>query len=361
MKSQPRSMAGTDIASFARGSHRAMAPSMDYQAPWWLPGGNLQTLWPALVARRFDGPRPALRRERWSTPDGDFVDLDFLSDPHQPRRTAAGARPLLVLFHGLEGSSGSHYAQAFADFARARGIGFVVPHFRGCSGEINQAPRAYRSGDHEEIGWILARLREHHAGPLVAVGVSLGGNALMRWAGEHGSGAAGSADAVAAVSSPLDLAAGAAAIGRCFNRLVYTGMFLRSMKPKALRKLVQHPGLFDGEALLAVRDLYAFDNLFTAPLHGFRDADDYYARASAKPWLHRIRIPALILNARNDPFVPAASLPSAGEVGSHVTLWQPAQGGHVGFPSGHWPGHVQQMPRSVGSWLLAAVSGGWRS
>jgi uncharacterized protein len=334
------------------------APVMDfYQAPWWLPGGNLQTLWPALAARRFDGPRPLLRRERWTTPDGDFVDLDFLADPHG---AAAVAKPLLVLFHGLEGSSGSHYAQAFAGFARAQGIGFVVPHFRGCSGEINHGPRAYHSGDHEEIGWILARLREHHTGPLVAVGVSLGGNALMRWAGEQGAQAARSADAVAAVSSPLDLAAGGAAIGRGFNRWVYTGMFLRSMKPKALRKLAQHPGLFDPEALLAARDLYAFDNLFTAPLHGFRDADDYYARASAKPHLHRIRVPALVLNARNDPFVPAASLPKHGEVGSHVTLWQPAQGGHVGFASGRWPGHVQQMPRAVGGWLLAAISG-WKS
>ncbi len=307
------------------------SPGWDYTAPAWLPGGNLQTIWPALFGRRTRGAPVAYRRERWTTPDGDFVDVDWADHP------AAADRPLLVLFHGLEGSSRSHYAEAFADVARERQLPFVVPHFRGCSGELNAAPRAYHSGDWEEVQWILERLREHHGAPVIAVGISLGGNALMRWAGEAGSAASRLAQAVAAVCSPIDLAAGGQAIGRGFNRLVYTTMFLRSMRPKALAKLAQHPGLFDREALLAARDLYAFDDIFTAPLHGFANADDYYARASAKPHLPRIRIPALVLNARNDPFVPAASLPAAHEVGSHVTLWQPREGGHVGFPAGRWP------------------------
>jgi predicted alpha/beta-fold hydrolase len=326
---------------------------LDYTAPWWLPGGNLQTIWPALAARRYTGAPIAYRRERWETPDGDFVDLDWLKE------TPAVGAPLLVLFHGLEGSSRSHYAEAFAGFARERGLAYVVPHFRGCSGELNHGPRAYHSGDHEEIGWILSRLRAQHRGPLLAVGVSLGGNALMRWAGEMGLAAARSADAVAAVCSPIDLAAGGQAIGRGFNRLVYTTMFMRSMRPKALAKLAQHPGLFDREAMLAARDLYAFDDIFTAPLHGFANADDYYARASAKPHLGAIRIPALVLNALNDPFVPAQSLPAQGHAGSHVTLWQPRTGGHVGFPYGRPPGHVCKMPDEVGNWLLrygAAVS-----
>ncbi|CAA9415210.1 MAG: Hydrolase, alpha/beta fold family [uncultured Ramlibacter sp.] len=332
----------------------APVAAMDYAAPWWLPGGNLQTIWAALAARRAIGPAPRYRRERWSTPDGDFVDLDWLADDAAPEAAAApDARPLLVLFHGLEGSSRSHYAEAFAGFAREQGLGYVVPHFRGCSGELNHGPRAYHSGDHEEVQWILQRLRERQARPVLVVGISLGGNALMRWAAEAGSEASRLAAAVAAVCSPIDLAAGGAAIGRGFNRLVYTGMFLRSMRPKALRKLAQHPGLFDREALLAARDLYQFDNVFTAPLHGFRNTDDYYARASAKPHLPRIRIPALVLNARNDPFVPAASLPGREDVGPCVTLWQPEQGGHVGFPSGPWPAHVRHMPTAVGSWLLA--------
>jgi uncharacterized protein len=318
-----------------------------YRAPRWLIGGNAQTIWPALFSKRFHGPAPQFRRERWVTPDADFIDVDW-----QGEDTTA---PLLVLFHGLEGSSSSHYAQAFAYWARCHGWRFVVPHFRGCSGELNLAPRAYHSGDFEEIGWVLERLRSVHAGAIAAVGVSLGGNALLRWAEEAGESAARSVGAVAAVSSPIDLAASGRAIGSGFNRQVYTRMFLGTMKPRAMRKLVQYPGLFDRDTLLAARTLYEFDNVFTAPLHGFRDTDDYWARGSAKPHLHRIRVPALVLNARNDPFVPAHSLPRAHEVGARVTLWQPAHGGHVGFPGGHWPGHVHTLPEAVMGWIKATL------
>ncbi len=323
----------------------------NYRAPRWLPGasavgGHLQTIWPALFARRFDGAAPRYRRERLDTPDGDFVDIDFLADP-----LPAADDPWLVLFHGLEGSSASHYAQAFAHWARHNGWAFAVPHFRGCSGELNRAPRAYHSGDFEEVGWILERLRARSSGPLVAVGVSLGGNALLRWAEEAGDTAARIARCVCAVSSPLDLAASGDAIGRGFNRQIYTRMFLRTMRPKALAKLAQHPGLFDRDAMLAARDLYAFDNIFTAPLHGFQDTLDYWSRASAKPHLSRIRIPALVVNARNDPFVPATSLPAQNEVGQRVMLWQPAHGGHVGFPGGAPPGHVLTLPNAVMRWV----------
>jgi predicted alpha/beta-fold hydrolase len=317
----------------------------DFRAPRWLVGGNAQTIWPVLFARHHRDERPVFRRERWATPDGDFIDVDWQGD--DPRA------PLLVLFHGLEGSSSSHYALAFADWARGHGWRFAVPHFRGCSGELNLAPRAYHSGDYEEVGWMLERMRAAHRGDIVAVGVSLGGNALLRWAEEAGESAAARARAIAAVSAPVDLAAGGAAIGRGFNRLVYTRMFLRTMKPKALAKWRQHPGLFDRTRLIAARDLYEFDDAFTAPLHGFRGTDDYWARGSAKPHLVRIRIPALVLNARNDPFVPGESLPASHEVGRCVTLWQPAHGGHVGFPAGGWPGHVHTAPERVMAWLEA--------
>ena len=327
---------------------------MNYVAPVWLPGGHLQTIWAALYGRRGPGTPPVYRRERWDTADGDFVDLDFAVAPASEGASAAPAvedRPLLVLFHGLEGSSRSHYAETFAAMAAARGWDYVVPHFRGCGGTLNLAPRAYHSGDFGEIGWILERLRAGRSRPLLAVGISLGGNALLRWTQEAGEGAARTVAAVASVCAPLDLAAGAAAIGRGFGRHVYTRMFLASMKPKALAKLAQHPGLFNREKMLAARDLYEFDNLFTAPLHGFKNTDDYWARASAKPQLACIRIPALLLNARNDPFVPATSLPRPGTVGRHVTLWQPAEGGHVGFPGGRFPGHLQRLPAAVMAWL----------
>jgi hypothetical protein len=327
---------------------------MRYHAPIWLPGGNLQTIWAARAARRYAGAAPRWARSRWATPDGDFIDVD------RAAHASAPGAPLLVLFHGLEGSSSSHYAQAFADFAAANGLGFAVPHFRGCSGELNSAPRAYHSGDFEEIDWVLKRFAAEVPGRAVlAVGVSMGGNALLRWAGEFGESAGRTVRAVAAVSSPLDLAASGHAIGRGFNRLVYTRMFLATMVPKAMQKLAQHPGLFDQVALLAARDLYAFDNLFTAPLHGFRNTDDYWQRASAKPLLHAVRVPALALNARNDPFVPAVSLPTKQQVSRSVTLWQPAEGGHVGFPSADGPlalpGHVRAMPQAVGHWLMDHV------
>lgn len=316
---------------------------MNYAAPWWLPGGNLQTIWPALYARRVHGGLPQYRRERWTTPDQDFVDVDWLD--------GSPSRPLIVLFHGLEGSSRSHYAEAFADFAQERGYGFAVPHFRGCSGELNLQPRAYHSGDFEEIDWILRRFKALHNGPVVAVGISLGGNALMRWAGEMGTEAAGICAAVVSVSSPLDLAASGWAIGRGLNRQIYTRMFLNTMKPKAMRKLAQFPGLFEAKALMSARDLYDFDNVFTAPLHGFSNTEDYWRRASAKPGMKGIRIAALAVNARNDPFVPASSLPQQHEVSPMVTLWQPGHGGHVGFAQGRLPGHVRALPDAVGSWL----------
>ena len=344
--------------------------SWSYRAPWWLPGGQAQTIYSALWARTHEQPEPAWHRERWDTPDQDFIDVDWLSDIASPSHNntlipstnpsidsrAAGAESvgvLCVLFHGLEGSSRSHYALAWADQARQWRWRLAVPHFRGCSGEPNRAPRAYHSGDFEEVGWILQRMRSEHAGPLLAVGVSLGGNALMRWAQEAGEMARHTVDAVVSVGSPLDLTASGHAIGRGFNRLVYTPMFLRTMKPRAMTKLAQYPGLFDREALLRARDLYEFDNLFTAPLHGFRDVQDYWCRASSAPHFARVRLPALVINALNDPFVPAASLPGQHQVSDSVTLWRPAQGGHVGFASGGFPGDVRGLPQAIGNWFRA--------
>ncbi|RZL01304.1 MAG: alpha/beta fold hydrolase [Rubrivivax sp.] len=326
-----------------------------YRAPRWLAGqgswgGNAQTIWPALFSKPHAWPEPpgevVYQRQRWDTPDGDFIDVDLRPGP------GSAKTPLLVLFHGLEGSSRSHYALAFAHWAHAQGWSYAVPHFRGCSGELNRGPRSYHSGDFEEIDWILRRLLAAHGGPLVAVGISMGGNALLRWAQESGSQAFQVAKAVAAVSSPLDLAAAGDAIGRGFNRQVYTRMFLKSMKSKALAKLAQFPGLFNEQALRASRTLFEFDHVFTAPLHGFTGTPDYWARCSSQPGLKAItRVPALVLNARNDPFIPGASLPGPQDVSPWVTLWQPEEGGHVGFPAGPLPGHVSALPQAVGPWL----------
>lgn len=326
-----------------------------YRSPWWLPGGHLQTIWPALYAKRFSNAPVEWRRERWTTPDQDFVDVDFCE-----AAASDSAKPLLVLFHGLEGSSSSHYAEAFADWAVQNKCDLAIPHFRGCSGTLNIAPRAYHSGDHAEIDFFLRKFKQQADAAqrpgLVAAGVSLGGNALMRWVGEQGQEAQKLVKAVASICSPLDLAASGKAIGEGFNRQVYTRMFLRSMKPKALAKLKQHPGLFDAQRMLDSKDLYEFDNVFTAPLHGFQNTDDYWRRASALPLMANIQIPALALNALNDPFIPADSLPSTHTVSPCVELWQPPHGGHVGFAKGSMPGHLKAMPEAVGTWLIQHLS-----
>ncbi len=303
-----------------------------YHAPLWLPGGHLQTIYPATSLAK---PAVAFRRERWDAPDGDFVDVDLIDG--QP------GLPFVALFHGLEGSSNSHYARALMAEVAARGWSGAVSHFRGCSGEANRAPRFYHSGDAKEIDWVLRRLRPRAGGKFYAAGVSLGGNALLRWLGESQHGAE-IVDAACSVSAPLDLAQGGRALSRGFNR-IYTRMFLQTLKPKCLAKLRQFPGLFDRDTMLAARDLHAFDNVVTAPLHGYRDADDYWDRASAKHVLSDITVPTLVLNARNDPFLPGRHLPKLASPA--VLLEYPRHGGHVGFVHGPMPGRIDWLPRRL--------------
>jgi predicted alpha/beta-fold hydrolase len=315
----------------------------EYRAPWWLPGGNAQTLYAALLARI---PRPDVRRERWETPDGDFVDLDRVDGPPDA--------PLVVLFHGLEGGTPSHYARAMLAAVRERRWRAALPHFRGCGGEPNRLPRAYHSGDSDEIDWILRRLGgEASPAPLYAMGVSLGGNALLKWLGERGGAARAVTRAAAAVSAPLDLTAAGNALERGFN-IVYTRNFLATLKDKSAAKLARFPGLFDGARVARARTLREFDDVVTAPLHGFRDAADYWARASSKPWLRAIEVPTLVLNAANDPFLPGEHLPRPDEVAPAVTLEIPATGGHAGFVNGRFPGRYDWLPRRVFDFFEAA-------
>jgi len=303
----------------------------------------MQTLYGALFAESKIG----WKRERWDTPDGDFIDVD--------RLPGAEDAPLVVLFHGLEGSSSSHYAGALARELARRGWRGVVAHFRGCSGEPNRLPRAYHSGDTEEIRWILRRLAAESRGkPLFAIGVSLGGNALLKWLGED-AGAKHLLAGAAAVSAPIDLMAAGDALGRGFN-LVYTRAFLATMRKKAEEKLARFPGLFDGEAMRRARTLREFDDVVTAPLHGFRDTDDYWTRASSKPVLVRIEVPTLVLNARNDPFLPEEALPGPAEVSRAVRLELPDEGGHAAFVSAPFPGDIDWMPRRVTAFFEEALA-----
>jgi predicted alpha/beta-fold hydrolase len=269
--------------------------------------------------------------------DGDFVDLDWLEAPG-----AAGA-PLLLVLHGLEGSARSHYAQGLVGEAAALGWRAVVLNFRSCSGELNRLPKFYHSGDTADLDAIVRRL--HEEAPEVrlgVVGVSLGGNVLLKWLGEQGDAAPPLAGAVA-ISVPFDLAACARVLDRGFERAVYTRNFLRTMRRKVTLKARIHPDFVDVTAVRRARTFSEYDAVVTAPLNGFADALDYWTRASSAPYLGRVRRPTLLINARDDPFVPPSALPDPATLPSCVEVEFPARGGHVGFIDGRWPWRV-------GSW-----------
>ena len=311
-------------------------PLMPYRAPVWLPGGHLQTLYAYFL------PRPCsfqFRRERWETPDGDFIDLDWLD---------GSDASLIVLFHGLEGCSRSHYALSLANELRRRIRRAVIVHSRGCSGEHNRLPRSYHAGDSMEVDWILRRLRhEHPTDALHVVGISMGGNDLLKWLGEQGHGALEIIDRAAAVSSPVDLNIAAQRLDSGWNKRLYTRDFLRTMSQKVLAKISTHGLPLDPRLIRAARTFRDFDNLYTAPFHGFKDAEDYWNQSSSKPWLKEIEVPTLMINARNDPFFPGEGLPGRQEVSASVTLEYPESGGHVGFVSGNFPGHLRWLPRRM--------------
>jgi len=342
--------------------------AIGYHPPAWLPGRHLQTIWPSLLAPK---PLPAYHRERWDTPDGDFIDLDWaLLDRHNAADKALGnsadtsarsaPRPLLALFHGLEGNSDSHYSRTLMAAANDRGCDGVVIHFRGCSGELNRMPRAYHSGDSDEADWVLRRISARRSqdgspGLLLTAGISLGGNVLLKWLGERGN-AADFVAAAAAVSPPQDLHAGAIRLSRGFNRL-YALNFLVTLRRKSVAMLERHPGLFDAKQVAASRDFFDFDELVTAPLHGFKSARDYWQRSSCRQFLGGITVPTLIINALNDPFLPVQALARPAEVSSAVSLHYPREGGHVGFLQGAPPGRLNWLAEQLFAHFNAATGG----
>jgi len=301
---------------------------MVYRPPWWLPEGHSQTI---MAARWASKPSVHYHRVRWDTPDGDFIDLDFTEPPGQ----AVKHSTLWVLFHGLEGCSRSHYSLAVMNQARLAGALGVVVHFRGCSGENNRMPRAYHSGDSAEMDWILRRLRNTFpdVSSMHVTGVSLGGNVLLKWLGEQQEQAAEIVSSAVSVSAPVDLMAGAVSLAKGFN-LVYTRMFLGTLIPKSLEKIKRFPELGKPEDIANCKDFFDFDNRVTAPWHGFRDAEHYYAVSSAKPLLKHIAVPTLMIHAKNDPFMNGQHLPAPNEVSSQVKCLFTEHGGHVGFANG---------------------------
>jgi predicted alpha/beta-fold hydrolase len=271
------------------------------------------------------------------TRDGDFVDLDWLARP------APAPAPLLLVLHGLEGSCRSHYVQGLLELGRRLGWHGVVLNFRSCSGEPNRLPRFYHSGDTDDLDEIVRLLTAREPERIiVAVGVSLGGNVLLKWLGEQGDGAPAAVAAAVGISVPFDLEQCARALDRGFQKWVYTANFMRTFKQKVRAKRQQHGAFVDLAAVRRARTFAAYDRVVTAPLHGFADEVDYWRRASCGPYLAKVRRPTLLISAVDDPFVPASALPNPHALPPNVVLEVTERGGHVGF--------VEGPPWRVSSW-----------
>jgi len=308
---------------------------MDYRPARWLKGPNAMTVFGAVLR---PWPRPRLERERWELPDGDFLDVDRLAGP-SPRA------PLLLVCHGLEGSSRAAYVRGLVARARERGMGVLALNFRSCSGSPNRLPRFYHSGETGDLALVVERVAAERPGrPLLLCGFSLGGNVVVKYLGERKDRLPGEVAGAAVISVPFDLARCAAALdGPGFWNWVYRERFLRGLRRKALLLLRRFPGLLDEGAVRGSGTFRAFDGTVTAPLHGFGSAEDYYTRSSSRGFVAGVRRPLLAISALDDPLVPPDSLPFE-EAGANpfVTLLATPAGGHVGFVSGgplrpfHW-------------------------
>lgn len=314
------------LADLARRWEAASAASRFVPA-WWLPGGHAHSAWGPL-ARREGGA--GLVPERWATPDDDFLRVHI--------REGRPDRPTLMIVHGLEGSARSPYVAGLTRLFAAAGWTCAVFEHRTCGGVMNRARRTYHSGETEDLAFVARRLLERRPGAaLYIVGVSLGGNQLLRWMGERGDALPARVAAAAAISPPFDLTASGPQIDRALGGY-YVRRFLRSLIPKMIEKERQYPGCIDIEAVRRSRTFEQFDTHATAALHGFRDAWDYWERVSCGPLLERIRRPTLLIAAQDDPFNPASSLPRRAAARSPwlFPLFTSA-GGHVGFVEGAVP------------------------
>ena len=272
-------------------------------------------------------------RETWFTPDDDFIEIDWLKKNEYKK-------PLLVLFHGLEGSSESYYSILFANIALLRDWKFAVVHFRGCSGKINLAPRSYHAGDSNEINWIIEKFNDHcikYECELFSIGVSLGGNALLKWAGENSRKKKllpSKLKAISTIAVPLDLVSSSCAINKGINKYLYANFFLKTMITKAKQKWYQYPYLFDLKKTINSKTIVEFDTHYTAPVHNFKSVQEYLVKSSSINYINKIKIPTLIVNSHNDPIVPFESLKRTEKLKNELlSFWHPIEGGHAGYIS----------------------------
>ena len=296
--------------------------STSYRAPFWLPGGHLQTIYPALFRRVAHG---TTRAERLELADGDFLDLEWAAD---------GRRRLAILSHGLEADLKTGYIQGMAAALIRRGWDVLVWNFRGCGTEPNRLLRMYHSGATEDLHAVVCHALENHpAESIDLIGFSLGGNLTLKYLGELPALRSARLRGAVAFSAPCDLACSSRQLASPAN-WIYMERFLRAMRAKVRMKNRMFPGQLDLTGLDRIRGFHEFDDRFTAPLHGFRDAEDYWARNSCRPFLPAIRIPTLLVNALNDPFLGPACYPREEAAASAVFHFEtPETGGHVGFPT----------------------------
>ena len=307
-----------------------MTQPIPFKPAWWLRGAHGQTLWPALFRRL---PPPPVRRERLRTPDGDFVELDWCGGEDGP---------VVILLHGLAGSSHSSYITGLQHALTKRGLRTVTLNFRGCGGQPNDTARCYHSGDTEDLDHLCAEIKRRHPDvPLAAVGFSLGGNVLLKWLGTEGR--HGGLSAAVAVSAPMLLNLCADRMDRGFSRL-YRNQLLRELKAYVqgkeshLRKTWEADKLRRLGDLSAIRSFWEYDGQVVAGLYGFKDAQDYYAQSSSRQYLKSIATPTLIIHSRDDPFMTPQVIPTETELSPVVRLEVTMGGGHVGFVSGTVPG-----------------------
>lgn len=287
-------------------------------------------------------------RERVPTADGDFIDLDRLDGPP--------GSPLVVVLHGLEGSTRSHYVTGLFRHVRAQGWRGVALNFRSCSGELNRQPRFYHSGDTGDLDAVVRLLIEREGDVRVgAVGISIGGNVLLKWLGELGADAPRQVAAAVAISVPFDLARCARNLDRGLTRAVYTENFMRTLRRKVIAKARAFPGFVDVDAVRRARTFGEYDRVVTAPLHGFADEHDYWARSSSGPYVERIRRPTLLIHALDDPIVPAEALPDPRTLPPDVVAEFAERGGHAGFLEGRWPWRLESWAERRACEFLAQV------